>query len=391
MFGEGRMGTSTSHMDMRVRTSPSVKDLPQFPAFLKSTHKLHSAINRSAEHDSELKYKRKIAAAQNLAEAQWYDNFVRSVPEAPLPHKIDPVIPPKERYVTSSNWSEFVLHDMRGVVTTTIGTATSLSAIPERTSETEQLLNTGTIAAKKFANIDLPLRERINSIGTCIDQFSRHIDGVIASAPEYLQPYSAMVKDAKNTAKIWKMISRSALMLNGVKNQDYEQVTMWFKELQKTKVRVGDLFPVSAKRVEVISDPAIWKAKIDAGEKNILFCDQKLLESEVDGVTGIMLFNLVKNANVYKKSHIVISGNIGELVIENDLKKPMDASRLFEPGQPGEGGHTGYGLFTVRDIYGTLAGNDVICEPNVQSADHGLAARFIIKKPSHIKSPILGQ
>ena len=373
---------SPSHVDTRVRVSPSVKDLPQFPTFLKNVHKLHSAVNRSAENDTRLKYERALQAVQKQADAAQYDAFVRKEPGTPLVEKIDPVLPPKERYVTSSNWSEFVLHDMRGVVTTTIGTATSLSAIPERTRETEDLLNTATNAAKKFANVNLPFRERINSISTCVDQFDRHIDGVIASAPEHLKPYSAMIKDAKNTAKLWKMISRSALLLNGVKNQNYEQVTMWFKELQKTKVRIEDIFPVSAKRTEIITDPAVWKDKVAANEQNILFCDKKLLNTEIDGVTGIMLFNLVKNANVYKKSHIIVSSDNGELTVENDLKKPIDTSRLFEPGSPGEGGHTGHGLFTVRDIYGTLAGKDVVCESNVPSPNQGLTAKFIIKRTS---------
>lgn len=362
------------HMMEGKHNHSDIAKLPQFPRLVQDVGLLNSRINTAAEDNVKTRWRREVEKAIEDAD---YKNFLirkkfEGSPDGPV-GLVEPVIPPEPQppYYTGDSWNSFVLHDLNGVSTLTVGLVTSFNSRALESQEAKQLLKNGDAVAKIFENTKSTLHAKIKGMDTFISNFNESIDAIIAKEGEKLKDYIPLLMNAKKQTKIWSIVSRSAFMLNGIKDGDYAEVGKWFHELERTKIKIGDIFVVAAKNSEAIE------------------CPPELAQQEVDGVTGIMLFNLAKNAVVYKKSTVSASELDGEFTIENDAKFPIDSSHLFEPMRPGKDGHTGYGLFTVRNIYGRLAGKDVVCESTstgIDEKDKKHSVKFSIKKSLPISS-----
>ncbi|MFZ2026183.1 MAG: ATP-binding protein [Microgenomates group bacterium] len=355
MFGEAQMGgVPPSHVDMRVRANPSVKELPQFPTFLKSVNLLHRRINAASV--DELKKKQ-----ERLRGVEEQRKIIEAATQVVLPPPAESVVDVDERYDPQPRWRNFVLHDVRSLITTTTGMSRIVSSVlAEKDPQFEMFATLGKAAADTNTNDDLSLMKKIQTVDHCITYFDHNIDKAVSVAEEDFKPYKGTIESVKNVAKVWDMLYRSSLMLNGVRNEDYDQVDRWFKALSKTQVTLKDIFPVAAKHMTVEYPPEIGDKKID-------------------GVRGIMLFNLVKNAAVHKKSYIKVGMKDGEITVENDAEGLPEESDMFTRLRPGKKGNTGFGLFTIKNIYGTLGGHDVTYEGKKGSADSPDTVTFTIK------------
>lgn len=362
MFGEAQMGSvSPSHVDMRVRANPSVKDLPQFPTFLKNVHLLHRRINTASA--DELKKKQ-----ERLQGLEVQRRIIEEATHVALSPAAESVVDTEERYDPQPRWRNFVMHDVRSLITTTTGMSRIVSSVlADKGPQYEMFATLGKAAADNNTNDNLSLMKKIQSVDHCITYFDHNIESAVAAAEEDFKPYKGTIKSVKNVAKVWDILYRSSLMLNGVKNEDYDQVNRWFNALSKTQVTLKDIFPVAAKHMTVEYPPEI-------GEKKI------------DGLRGIMLFNLVKNAAVHKKSYIKVGMKDGEIMVENDAEGLPEKSDMFTRLRPGKKGNTGFGLFTIKNIYGELGGLDVIYEGKKGSPDSPDTVTFTIKPVSSEKS-----
>lgn len=234
------------------------------------------------------------------------------------------------------------------------------TVLAEKGPQFETFAALGKAAAEDNTNDSLSLAKRIQSIDHCITYFDHNIDSAVAMAKDEFELYKGTIDSVKNFAKVWDMLYRSSLMLNGVKNEDYDQVNRWFNALSQTQVTLKDIFPVAAKHMTVEYPPEI-------GEKR------------VDGVRGIMLFNLLKNAAVHKKSYIKVGMKDGEITVENDAEELPAEDNMFTRLRPGKKGNTGFGLFTIKNIYGTLGGYDVVYDGKKGSVDSPDIVTFTIK------------
>lgn len=375
------------HMREGVHNHSSIKNLPQFPQLLRDVQLLTTRIDEAGEINAKARWERDVAKVKDDAE---YENWkIRKLYEGSGKEPvslIEPVLPvePQPPYYTGDSWNSFVLHDLNGVSTLSLGLVSAFviekPGDPKPNSlsspEAKHLYALGAQVGKLFDNTKSTMLSKIQAMDAFVTDFNASIDTIIEKeGVAKLGEYLPLFQNAKKQTKIWNIVSRSAFMLNGIKDGNYDEVGEWFHELQRTKVKVGDILIAAAK-----NSPAIE-------------CPGELADREVDGATGIMLFNLAKNAVVYKKTKVKISEQDGEFAIENDAKFPIDTSHLFEPMRPGKDGHTGYGLFTVRNVYGRLAGKDVVCDSSTlgdEETDKVHTVRFSLKKslPVSSESPL---
>lgn len=331
-----------------------IKNLPAFPSFVKNVHLLHRRIN--ADSADELKKKQ-----ERLQGVEIQRKIIEEATHVTLPPPAESVIDVDERYDSQPRWRNFVMHDVRSLITTTTGMSRIVSSVlADKGPQFEMFATLGKAAADNNTNDNLSLMKKIQSVDHCITYFDHNIASAVAAAEEDFKPYKGTIESVKNVAKVWDMLYRSSLMLNGVKNEDYDQVNRWFNALSQTQVTLKDIFPVAAKHMTVEYPPEI-------GEKKI------------DGVRGIMLFNLIKNAAVHKKSYIKVGMKDGEITVENDAEGLPEEGDMFTRLRPGKKGNTGFGLFTIKNIYGILGGQDVVYEGKKGSKDLPDTVTFTIK------------
>ena len=316
-----------------------VKELPQFKQLEKNIYFLHSQINTAGFSAHEKNFKLKP------------ENFIGEPFDIGVQHE------------TKEIWEDFIFHDLRNK-SASISLISQLIGSLNPTSENAQSLSGfGLNATKVYKDPTSSSRDKIRSINECVSYFRTN------KAENFVSP--TQIKDKEETlsriktmelaVKMWDMIVNSAFLLNGVRERDYAEIDRSFSVLKNIKVRIGDVTSAIIKN-------------------NVITIDSELENESIDGLTGIMFFNLIKNAASHKKSYIKVYKKKGNLVVENDVNEPIDTSNLYQPMQPGrKGGGTGFGLFTAQNIFGTLSETIVLCN-NKSILEGGHAVTFTLKK-----------
>lgn len=266
------------------------------------------------------------------------------------PFEVIPKLPPRPMppYDTSGSWQKFVMHDINGVLTLPQIVASALGATSHESAESKILARSSELLSKGY-NISRPLPNRIQAADAFMDDMATNFEAAIAKEGDKVSQFKEYFEKSKRSIWIWKMISSSAHLLEGIHTQNAAEIKRWATELSNTRVMIADIVHITDKHV-----------------KKIVCTPPELLSSMTDGVRGIMLFNLLKNAHVHAKSEIQITENNGELVVANDTKEPVDSSVLFQPMKKGQDGNTGFGLFTLKHVYGAISGVQI--EPEVSPA-----------------------
>lgn len=375
------------HMTEGTHSHPPITRHPQFKNYLADVNRLQTNILTEAKRKATERWEGHVAKAK---EAVAYDNYVRTAAAKKLGVEptdlIEPTLPPEPQppYDTEGHWNDFVLHDFNGVSNLSLSMATVLNVISDNiklSKDSAQVLSPEALLLQKAGNDfmyktknQLPPGEKITYTDEFFRVFNKNIGTVMKKDKQHLGEYKKLFANATKPIKIWDMVFNSARMLNAVKDENYEDLDHWLGKLQETHVSVGSIIPAAIK-----------------GTTSVECIPKELLKKDLDGVEGIILFNLIKNANVYKNSYIKVYETNGALVVENDSDTPIDKSHLYEPMRPGENkGNTGFGLFTAKKVFGALSGVDLSCETEDATEGRPHIIKFMIKKlpPSDTVSPL---
>lgn len=365
------------------RVSRGIMDLPQFPQFVSDVALLKSGIYQASKNEARTSWElAKARAIKQAEDSVWEANHrievlaerAGVVPKGLIPTP-EPILPPEPQApfrTERQHWNNFVLHDFKGVATLPLTISTILDTIKLKSEKAPGLMRMG-IETRKQLNLEPNQHEHIGVVDRYMHFFKDNIGNVIRKDRKRIKLYAQLFKDSVKAGKIWDMTVHSTYLLHAVREDNYHEISKQLIELKKTKVAVADIFYVASKS----------KTKIN--------CDPPdLIRRRIDGVQGIILFNLIKNADVYKKSYIKVYFRDGNIVVENDSAHPIDKSQLYQPMKAGEKqGHTGFGLFSAKKIFGALAGIDLECETSDSSTKETpgtQTVRFIIRRLQPIGS-----
>jgi hypothetical protein len=361
----------TGNVDTGVH--PDSKEHAHFPQFADNVRRLHTAMHSEAERDKYIKWEAEVVRYPHVLEDAEYrysrelEQWEKNGKRGQKPEFIPPLVPekPLPPYDISGSLQKFVLHDVNGVVTIPRGFISALGSLHLPFEEARMLQESTSKLAKIFDNPKQPLSERLYAMDTFMRDVVKHLGTLEAKAGrEAFGPWADYIDKSKRVVKIWDMLSHSSRLLSGVADMDITTIYESYDQLKQVSVRMGDIVPVAIKDADI----------------TVEFVPQDRTNGVIDGVQGIMLFNLLKNAKVFKKSYIRVIEKNGELTVQNDAVKPVDTSHFFQPMKKGEGGNTGFGLFTMKHIFGALAGRDVSAQ-SIVDGEGGNAVQFHIGKP----------
>lgn len=299
---------------IEVAQTPSIKELPHFGEFVKTTNKIPKILKRNAEHSS---------------------------------------------VSTALETENFTLHDVRG-------SATLLAGM-------QHIRGTGPVWDKYVKLVDF-MSGRRNANRSYADQirsyeelatFIRNHDNEL-TLTHLGEEQSALFSGTRNAisliAKVWPMIHYSSLMVDAAVNKKkYDHVNQWRHELIRHPLTVKDIVNVAVRRTCTNLD------------------DSALLQ-KVDGVRGMMLFNVLKRISSAGNTNVrVIPLRHGGFTIFADTRGVTGNERQFS-AEVGRNGEAMYGLFTVKELHGKLAGMDITYKDD---------SHFVDGPPYHIQYNIV--
>lgn len=196
-------------------------------------------------------------------------------------------------------------------------------------------------------------RETILACDAWVESIKELIDHV-----SYFQENADIfTQKAHAVARSWGMFHHSGRFLMSAVNNDERGALRSIAKLKDIQVSVADIIAMSTK------------------DREDMTYDVNIIPETVNGVEGIMLYNLLKNAHVHAVSRISLEYDHGRWRVVNDAKQYPDKTTLFQPGKPGIGGNTGFGLFTMKYIIGALGGYDVYLEDSESSVSFVIQAQ----------------
>lgn len=162
---------------------------------------------------------------------------------------------------------------------------------------------------------------------------------------EYVPPSTGIpdifAQKAHALVRSWGMFHHSAQFLIGITANNERQAMRSLKKLQSEQIATSDLIYLTL------------------DEEKYTFAHSEELPESVNGIEAIILYNLLKNAGKQTHSFITLDHINDTWKVRNDAKVYPNTDTLFQPGKPGEGGNTGFGLFTMKYMIGALGGYDV--------------------------------
>lgn len=180
-------------------------------------------------------------------------------------------------------------------------------------------------------------RETILACDAWVESIKELIDHV----PYFQENIDIFTQKAHAVARSWGMFHHSGRFLVSAVSNDERGALRSISKLKETQVSVTDIIAMSTK------------------DREDMVYDTNAIPKMVNGVEGIILYNLLKNAHSHTVSRISIEYTNGRWRVTNDAKQYPDKTTLFQPGKPGLGGNTGFGLFTMKYMIGALGGRDV--------------------------------
>lgn len=236
-------------------------------------------------------------------------------------------------------WEDVIFHDTRGTVGV-FGIFETLAHSFEGNVELREFVNrmNSSIAVNKEPTSTT--EQKIEAAHQMVSYFRRHLLQQEFKLPPELKAAESLIAYSKTVARLWGMLHNSASLLSGVSRNDASEIKKSSQLLKETKIYTRDIVKKVRGTHVVISG---------------LERDQ-----QIDGAKGILLFNLLKNANRYKKTTVHVSFKGDEITVYNDSETPFNSDIFDHPGNPGAGGNTGYGMFISKNIFGLVGGYDVV-------------------------------
>jgi hypothetical protein len=243
--------------------------------------------------------------------------------------------------------NDFIIHDVR----TGIGSlAFFRMVVDDMHTSTPELRTSSPVVWKEIENYNqlerkgyvsvrsnTSAREVVQLCDTWVESAKRLMAHIPPSTdiPEiYAQKAQALVRS-------WGMFHHSAQFLIGITANNERQAMRSLKKLQSEQIATSDIIYLAL------------------NEGNYTFSYSGEMPESVNGVEATILYNLLKNAGKQSNEYIKLDHTGGTWRVRNDAKKYPNTSTLFQPGKPGEGGNTGFGLFTMKHMIGALGGYDV--------------------------------
>jgi hypothetical protein len=180
----------------------------------------------------------------------------------------------------------------------------------------------------------------------------------------------AFIKSATAMARTWGLFHHSSSFLLGITSNNERQAARSYHKLESTTYSLSDVLDASVVR-----------------KREMVNCGLPISDT-VNGIEALMIHNLLKNADRHAVSAIDIFRNGDQLVIQNDSHTFPDRSTLFFPGTPGVGGNTGFGLFTMKHIFGALGGYtlDLVSDESASQSLHCVS--FAMTAPRQVSSSL---
>ncbi|MFH0772904.1 MAG: hypothetical protein V1922_01165 [bacterium] len=264
---------------------------------------------------------------------------------ASFPNRPEEPVPYPYTHYLNTQWENFILHDTKGTATLLVGLDMIKDFATGLSEEDGAVLSRFSAELARVREEDkvpnIPMGVKIRSIDFCMQYFQKHLLHRKFDLPDEAKPLEKLVNDAKTTTMIWPMLYHSALTLNSIAQGGDERLKSNIYRLKDTKVYARDVIKKASSRTNVIT----------TGIKG---------KMQLDGIKGIMLLNLVKNAVRHSTKGVLVKFDGDEITVINTSVDPVTRNNLFEPGKPGKSGNTGFGLFTSRNIFGSLGGYDIV-------------------------------
>jgi hypothetical protein len=335
-----------SAKDMSV--GPILSDLPHHDLFQKGCSELRTTILYNSQRSARATKDLVIKDAVSAVSAPTPQERTEAIHQAKRDVEMQASKEGKVRYgeAKQAAWEKFVLHDVQSTMTLISGTSMLCQAYREKYPSLY------TEAIKSYEDKIIRFTEDNSNVNTkpLDHKIDKDYEGLITLykdnraaliLPEGSDPYfSTLLKKTDDYIKVWPLLSSSSHLLNAIRQGNDKDILGRLKELQLMSVPLKDIFSLSTIKLR----PEIIKIYDDV---------------KVDGVTAIMVHNLLKNAQRYSSSYVDFSMGPQGITVTNDTRNAPDEKKLFHPEKPQVGGNTGYGLFTARKIFGPLGGKDI--------------------------------
>lgn len=237
------------------------------------------------------------------------------------------------------NWGNVILHDARNPITV-LSTYDLLASALTDDVELQEFSKRHSHSLRVSENTQSTTDEKLEAIQSMMGYFKAHLLDKELKLPPSLKGVEKLIQSSKTTARIWSMLNHSSNLISSLSKNNNFAVEKNAKLLTETNVFTRDI-------IKKVGNESIIVRGLDRDQK-------------IDGAKGIILFNLIKNANKHHQSTVKVSFKGDEITVYNDSETPFDEKIFSHPGNPGVNGHTGYGLFISKNIFGLLGGYDIV-------------------------------
>ncbi|MFH0772905.1 MAG: ATP-binding protein [bacterium] len=269
----------------------------------------------------------------------------------------------------NSQWTQVTMHDARGIVSLMNGYNEISPFFPDNTYLQGFSQMFSHMQAMEH-DLCIPSETLLEQSNLLINYARKNLTNKEFSLPPEVKYMEKTIERAKVLARIWRMLYYSSKFLNSLSKNDMIGMDKHFGILKNSSFFAGDIVK-------------------KAGRNNTTVTGLRR-HQQIDGVKGIILHNLLKNAETHKakdsKVEVVFNGDA--ITISNDSRTPFPERSLDHPGEPGPKGNTGYGVFISKNIFGLLGGYDVVLNSGTtKDGGHPYRVSFTIKPSESLPLP----
>lgn len=349
---------STQRILRRIETAqmPSVKELPQFPLFLRNVKALRKVIDTSVQtkmNESPIDTKwdsyERNKWGERIGSPSFYGDIVRAKKQHSVQMEIekDEFYSAVEREYKLNAEEQFLLHDVNTNATLFVGLkmlrGKDDSPPPSWYSVYDKLLkNVTSLSSHPEFSIKDKL-ERYNELARYIRRHEKDID-TLSGQSEIAQNYYA---NALNIAHLWPMLHASGNMVDAIYKQNFEQIDKWYRALATMRIPMERIAR------------ALGNEKITS--QSITYP-----QGDVDGIQGMTLFNLIQEIKRTRFQKCIIEKNGSQFNFRVTAGEVPLREQLFKPSEVVKGKTLpGDGIYAVHQYHSVLAGINIHYQDNV--------------------------